>query len=376
MATAFATGRAHDAKSVAERWRLLRHSSWDGVLVGLSFAHATTLLLVPSIPVIAILLWWNANTVAHNFIHTPFFRTRSLNIAYSIFLSAVLGIPQTLWRDRHLAHHLDQPYVMRRPWLLGAEIGIVAALWITLIAAAPAFFLATYLPGYVIGLALCFLQGHYEHARGTTSHYGSIYNLCFFNDGYHVEHHHFPGEHWTRLPQRAHGGALESRWPPVLRWLDVVSLESLEQLVVRSTLLQRYMLGTHERAFRTLIARLPPLTHVTVVGGGLFPRTALVLRKLLPDASLTIVERRLEHIEIARRFLPDSVTYSHEVYDPATAAATDLVVIPLAFAGDREAIYRRTPASYAFVHDWIWNRRAAGVSVSWLLLKRLNLVTR
>ena len=28
------------------------------------------------------------------------------------------------------------------------------------------------------------------------------------------------------------------------------------------------------------------------------------------------------------------------------------------------------------VHDWIWARRGRGVVVSWLLLKRLNLVAR
>ena len=60
---------------------------------------------MPSIPLIAIGLWWTANTVAHNFIHTPFFRARSLNRVYSIYLSALMGFPQELWRERHLRHH-------------------------------------------------------------------------------------------------------------------------------------------------------------------------------------------------------------------------------------------------------------------------------
>ena len=52
------------------------------------------------------------------------------------------------------------------------------------------------------------------------------------------------------------------------------------------------------------------------------------------------------------------------------------VIIPLAFMGDRERIYREPNAAYTLVHDWIWRRRATGVTVSWLLLKRLNLITR
>ena len=55
------------------------------------------------------------------------------------------------------------------------------------------FFLTTYLPGYAGGLALCALHGHYEHAGGTTSHYGTLYNVLLFNDGFHVEHHAHPG---------------------------------------------------------------------------------------------------------------------------------------------------------------------------------------
>jgi Fatty acid desaturase len=374
MDAALVVSRA-SAKPLCER-RLMRHSSWDAVLVGLSIAHAATLLLVPSIPVVAVLLWWNANTVAHNFIHAPFFRGRALNVGYSMYLSAVLGIPQTLWRDRHVAHHLGQTYVMRRPRLLAVESGVVLALWTLLGVSAPGFFFGVYLPGYAVGLALCFLQGHYEHARGTTSHYGWLYNVCFFNDGYHVEHHRFPGEHWTRLPRRATPNARQSTWPPVLRWLDVISLETLERIVLRSALLQRYVLATHERALRTMLSQIPPVSRVTVVGGGLFPRTALILRKLLPEASLTIVERRADHIDVARQFLCGPETFRHEVYDASVPDASDLVVIPLAFAGDRRAIYRAPPAPLALVHDWIWNRPAAGVTVSWLLLKRLNLVTR
>ena len=73
---------------------VLRYSAWDALLILLSLVYAALLLSVPSIPLIAIGLWWTANTVAHNFIHTPFFRARSVNRLYSTYLSALMGSPR------------------------------------------------------------------------------------------------------------------------------------------------------------------------------------------------------------------------------------------------------------------------------------------
>jgi hypothetical protein len=358
-----------------------RIAVWDGVFIGLSIVHAGLLLVAASIPVIALALWWNANTISHNFIHRPFFRSHSANRAYSVFLSLVLGIPQSLWRARHLAHHGETRgglYVARTEFWSAAvvfESIVVVALWSILLAMAPAFALTVYLPGYLLGLGLCFLQGHFEHARGTTSHYGRIYNALFFNDGYHVEHHERPGVHWTQLPAFADVSGARSRWPPVLRWLDALSLESLERLVLRSTRLQRFVLSRHEQAFRRLLPSLGDVRRVTIVGGGLFPRTALILERLLPGAALVIVDGNAENLATARRFLAERVEYRCEWYDPAAETdAVDLVVIPLAFAGDRARVYARPPAPAVLVHDWITARHTAGVVVSWLLLKRLNLL--
>jgi hypothetical protein len=358
----------------AARPGVLRHSPWDALLVALAAAHGAVLLAAPSLAVVAVGLWWNCNTVAHNFIHRPFFRGRALNGLFALYLSALLGVPQALWRDRHLAHHAGVAWRLRPSRQLAAEVLLVLAVWAALAAFAGTFFLTAYLPGYALGLGLCWLHGHYEHTRGTVSHYGFWYNLLFFNDGYHVEHHAQPGAHWTELPRRARRDAAASRWPAVLRWLDALSLDGLERGALRSARLRRFLLDRHERAFRRLLPPLPAAPRVAIVGGGLFPRTLLVLRRLLPGASFVVIDRSAENLAVARALAPGGARFQHAWYDAAAVRGFDVVVFPLAFAGDRAAVYRAPPAPVVFVHDWIWRRRGTGAAVSWLLLKRLNRV--
>jgi hypothetical protein len=52
----------------------------------------------------------------------------------------------------------------------------------------------------------------------------------------------------------------------------------------------------------------------------------------------------------------------------------DLVVFPLSFEGDRDALYDRPPARTVIIHDWLWRKRGVSGIVSVALLKRLNLV--
>jgi len=241
---------------------------------------------------------------------------------------------------------------------------------------APSFLLRIYLPGFVAGLGLCYLQGHYEHARGIVSHYGWLYNVLFFNDGFHVEHHRHPGMSWQDLPRAKESEAGVSRWPAVLRWLEIIDLCALERLVLRLPALQRFVLGRHERAFERLLAKLPSVRRVGIVGGGLFPRTAMILARLLPDARLTIIDLSADNLAIARPLLAGDVEFINQRFDTGTPCDFDLLVIPLAFSGNRTAIYRRPPAEAVIVHDWIWRLQGSGTVVSWLLLKRMNLVRR
>jgi hypothetical protein len=356
------------------RQSILRHSRWDALLVVLAGAHGALLGAAPVAPVIALGLWWNSNTIAHNFIHTPFFRARWLNRLFALYLSVLLGIPQSIWRGRHLAHHAGTRWQPRLSAQLLEEVVLVLALWILLLTRHAYFFFFVYLPGYLVGLGLCWLHGYYEHCRSTISHHGFLYNLLFFNDGYHIEHHTRPGLHWTCLPRLVQLDVPTSRWPAVLRWLDVFSLESLEKLVLRSPPLQRLVLRCHEEAFRRLLPPLPPSPRIAIVGGGLFPRTLLILQRLVPGGRFVIIDHSADNIATARGFLPPEVECWSERYDPTRVSGFDVVVFPLAFVGDRAAIYRHPPAPWVLVHDWLWRRRGISTIISLCLFKRLNLV--
>jgi len=335
---------------------------------------------------IALAIWWNANTISHLFIHRPFFRRGAANAAFAALLTALLGFPQSLWRDRHVAHHRGTPYRFRPTGEIALQGALVLSLWGALLLAAPAFFISAYLPGYAMGLFLCAVHGHYEHAAGTMSHYGRVYNALCFNDGYHVEHHKHPSSPWWALPAYREERARASAWPAPLRWLDAATRQTLmllERLVLRWPPLQRWTLRTHARAFAQVLENKPPPREIVIVGGGLFPRTALVLRDLLPHAHLTLVDSSEAHLERARGFLDGSVAFVNAHFanrqinlkSEICNLKCDLMVFPLSFDGDRTAVYEHPPARAVIVHDWLW--RACGVSriVSLLLLKRINLVT-
>ncbi len=316
-------------------------------------------------PVIAVGVWWNSNTIAHHFIHRSFFRSAAMNRLFSAALSLLLGIPQTLWRERHLAHHAGREWRLRVSRRLAIETAQVIGLWAILAALHPRFFWLTYAPGYLAGLGLCALQGHWEHSEGRpVSHYGRIYNWLCFNDGYHAEHHAAPSLHWTALPGvRARTSAARP-------------LEVLERIVLGSPRLQRFILAAHRKAFERLLPQLGPISRVMIVGGGLFPRTALILRGLLPGAHIVIVDSNARNLEIARSFLGASVEYRNERFVPGERHTCDLAVIPLCFDGERAALYLYPPCPAILVHDWIWRRRGSGAMVSILVLKRINLSWR
>jgi hypothetical protein len=346
-------------------------------MVALAAAQGALLVAAPSPALIALGLWWNSNTISHNFVHRPFFRGRWANRLFAAYLSALLGVPQALWRERHLAHHAGVAPRLRFSFELALQVALVLGLWAALAAWNSAFFVAVYAPGYLFGLGLCWLHGYYEHARGATSHYGRLYNLLLFNDGFHVEHHASPGLHWTALRGTRDRQTRASMWPPPLRWIEAFNLESLERLALRSPALQGFLVRTHARAIRQLLACVGPVRNVVIVGGGLFPRTALALKEVLPEARITILDANRANLERARaRLARPDIEFVHARYTGCDVQQYDLVVIPLSFEGDRPALYAHPPAAAVLVHDWIWRRRGAGRIVSLFLLKRVNLIRR
>jgi len=130
-----------------------------------------------SIAVLATGLVWMSNTISHIHLHTPIFRATAANRVFSIVLTVILGIPQEHWKRRHLRHHGLAVGERRWSWWVdGVEMALLVAVWGGCAFALPAAFLETIVetivPAWLLGLGLCAVQGHYEHALGATSHYG------------------------------------------------------------------------------------------------------------------------------------------------------------------------------------------------------------
>lgn len=360
---------------------LFRHSTRDALLPAVTVAQSLVLLALARAPwplalvAVAVHVWWTSNTVAHIHLHTPIFASRALDRAFAVFLSALTFIPQTIWKQRHLMHHAgDRPRRVRLGVQGLVEVGAVALVSLSLLLTSPRFALTAVAPGVAVGLLLCQLQGAMEHTHdgGAVSHYGALYNFFWFNDGHHVEHHQRPTEHWTRL--RPSPSAQRSAFPPFLRFLDRTPalLGALEKLNFGSGWLRARVVAVHRRALaRALGGRVP--ARVAIVGGGLFPRTILALQPLLPRAAITVIDASAGSIAIARAHLgarAAEIEFVEARWDERHDRY-DLVVFPLAYVGDRARLYRGG-RSLRLVHDWVW--RGRGPLVSWLLLKRVNVV--
>ncbi len=404
-----------------KKWSLFRFSPQDGWLVALAVLQAIAIAALWFLPhtnfhflvgsvLFAGMLWWNANTVSHNHIHNPLFRFRLLNRAFSLFLTLTTGVPQTLWKRRHLWHHAGEPAQSdsKRPLGVFGTVELVFLLGFWLLAAGlfPWPFFLCYLPGYLLGMWFCSLQGYHEHAglpvavEPGVSYYGRAYNLFWCNDGYHAEHHRYPTCHWTALPSRRLlcPPPTVSSLPPLLRgfpWGQRMAnrvfaqlMIWLEQLARTEGLIQRFMLFSHERALRLLLdddrlcLQRDSAPRIGIVGGGLFPRTALVLHRILPRARLVIIDSDAAHVEYAKHALAaaqipsDRLSFFAQRFDSQTHRQFDLLVFPLGYLGDRESLYQPTCGQPPrLIHDWFFRRKGdRGVLISPWLAKRLNLV--
>jgi len=200
---------------------------------------------------------WNINGVAHNFIHNPFFTSKFLNRVFSWLLSVTMGFSQQFYDLVHHRHHqgnsdrkdengdtVDWLSIYRHgedgepesAWSytffgyfrddvkaifreihrrnpLNARLGVVEiASWVLLCITAFILnwkFMLFYLPFYYFGHCLSYLNGYFLHYGGNpdlpiawgVSSYHRLYNLIWFNNGYHAEHHFRPRQHWTQMHQ-------------------------------------------------------------------------------------------------------------------------------------------------------------------------------
>ena len=198
----------------------------------------------------------NFQCAAHNFVHNPFFRSEGLNRIFGVLNTLALGVPQHLYRIQHLNHHrynndmkdrktgdtkdlsstyrysrlCDRPeslvtYSFLGPFrsdyalhyesakkqkldgqiLLETKVLLVFAAWLLIVNPEGVFFL--YLPVWYLGKVLAYAENYLEHYRAipgnrltdSVSCYNLVFNLIWFNEGYHQEHHFRPQVHWTKV---------------------------------------------------------------------------------------------------------------------------------------------------------------------------------
>src|SRR5579871_931405 len=200
--------------------------------------------------------FWNLQSISHNFIHNPFFSSIWLNRAYSVLETIAIGVPHVFYHHYHMNHHWgdndakgpdgttkdwssiyrygrgNQPEAFWKYCLVSffrVEVGpvirtvirrgraeviqavvetiVLAAYWITMLLVDWQYFVYFYLPSYYLGWVLSYAEGYLEHYgsqpgnyfANSVSSYNWWYNLLWFNNGYHQEHHWDPKMHWTRM---------------------------------------------------------------------------------------------------------------------------------------------------------------------------------
>ncbi len=266
--------------------KIFKTSTWDAIPAGLAVLQLGLALLLfsfwPSLSWAARIGWlvlyafsvgWNLNSIAHNFIHNPFFNSDRLNRLMSLVVSLALLSPQTMYRYVHLKHHAgnaDLPdesgatidplsiyqhgydgkpepmisYVFLEffrgdaPLEIASKIGkkrprdaqvarfefwsVIVVYGVLLLfgvltgrwAFVPLMVVASYL-----GQCVSNLNGYYEHLGGNpakpiawgVSTYGRLYNWVFLYNGYHAEHHYRPKVHWTKMVALHHEIAEEQK---------------------------------------------------------------------------------------------------------------------------------------------------------------------
>jgi fatty acid desaturase len=235
----------------------MKYSSKDLALVFIAVVEFSLLLLpflisLPPLVLLFLIIFQvylvgvNYQCIAHNFIHHPFFTSQILNSFFSILNTLILGIPQSLYRIHHLNHHrfnnhpekdesstyrygkdgneenifaysflgifrtdLVALYKVASKYSSLVHIELLSLLsFITLLVfnnwmLALGYVFVIYLLGQVFALWENYCEHHLanynDRKRDSVSCYNPLYNILWFNNGYHQEHHFSPQVHWTEI---------------------------------------------------------------------------------------------------------------------------------------------------------------------------------
>jgi fatty acid desaturase len=96
----------------------------------------------------------------------------------------------------------------RRGTIVWFEAAAMLAFTAGLTIASPFYVLQFVLPVWFLGQAAALAENYLEHHHAIPGHrltdsvscYNTLYNLIWFNNGYHQEHHYRPTVHWTEVP--------------------------------------------------------------------------------------------------------------------------------------------------------------------------------
>ena len=114
-------------------------------------------------------------------------------------------------------------------------------------------------------------------------------------------------------PIRESNGAIFRRGWPAARIQSLVALlrvawtacgwKGWKGWCSRSPRLQRFVLARHQRAIEAVLSGARA-DRIAIVGGEHhIQERALILRRLLPEARITVVDQSVDHLEIARAYL-------------------------------------------------------------------------
>ena len=156
--------------------------------------------------------------------------------------------------------------------------------------------------------------------------------------------------------------------------MDYFNLNGLERIVGHQPWTQEWLIRKHRLALEHLAKQIEIPRRVAIVGGGLFPRSALVVRLVWPEAEVAIFDADEKHLEHCRKWLHGNEELCHKRVTADDLPPADVVFVPLALHEPKEGFYSSSRTAKIFAHAWTWNPTEESMVASPLLLKRMNLL--